>query len=132
MRKTRNDRGFTLLEVLVAFAITGVILTMAFRSFGNGVMGLSRSQDMSSALALARAKLSAAGVEAPLSPGTTSGRTDAGFEWRLDARLVDERTENDAPGRLRAYWVTVSVSRVGETGGAAPLVLRTIKLRPGR
>ena len=132
MRKTGSDKGFTLLEVLVAFAITGVILTMAFRSFGNGVMGLSRSQDMSSALSLARAKLNAAGVEAPLAQGMTSGRNDAGLEWRLEVRLEDERTENDAPGRLRAYWVTVSVSRLGEAGRAVPVVLRTIKLGPGR
>jgi len=125
---TRSDKGFTLLEVLVAFAITGVILTMAFRSFGTGVMGLSRSQELSSALALARAKLSAAGVEAPLSQGITSGRTEAGLYWRLEIRLEDVRTEDDAPGRLRTYWVPASVSRVGEADGAAAVVLRTIKL----
>ena len=87
-----RERGFTLIEVVVALTILGLVLTVIFRIFGTGMTGMARA-DM-----LQRAAIVAEGLAAqldtaatPLRLGSTlSGDTDDGYQWRIVADRWDE------------------------------------------
>ncbi|WP_052121577.1 type IV pilus modification PilV family protein [Inquilinus limosus] len=87
-----RERGFTLIEVVVALTILGLILTVIFRIFGTGMTGMARADG------LQRAAIVAEGLAAqldslptPLKLGSTlSGETDDGYRWRIVADSWDQ------------------------------------------
>lgn len=127
MRKNSDD-GFTLVEVLVAFAILAMTLTLAFRSFGSGARGVNAADRQALAVAIAQSRLAAAGVETPLEEGTVTGTHEGGLHWRLTARrLPDYPDFADATG-LDAFRVTVAVRRANQSGGGDIVNLSAIRL----
>ena len=104
------QRGFTLLEVLVAFVILalsiGVIMTVFSSSLARG----KESETRTVAALLAQSKLAAVGIEEPLSPGVREGRFDDTFAWRAAVEPYSDGLMADLPGGLIAYRVTVTVS----------------------
>ena len=83
----RPPKGFSLLEILVAFAIMAVALTIVLRIFGTGVNNAILSEEYTLAVQIAESLLAGAGVETPLELGETSG--DVGkYHWRLTVNTV--------------------------------------------
>lgn len=110
MRAERKlSRGFTLLEVLVAFAILTFSLAGVFGVFSNSLDAARSGQEYAHATALARARLTeiaAAGIT-EIAPAT--GEDDAGYRWRVDvAEMADAPVTPSASGLVPAV-VTVSV-----------------------
>jgi len=128
-RASRNQRGFTLLEVLVALVMTGLVVGVAFHLFGGAVLGHARADRLTMALLVAESRLAAVGVTEPLRRGSESGRTDDGFRWTTDIRPFrppTARSTDAAP--VRAFLVRVSVT--GDRAGEWPVTLETLRLRP--
>ena len=75
-REYRRSRGgFTLLEVLIAFAILAVAMTALMQAFSQGLRGLEVAEDYATAIMLARSKMAEVGpaedvVSDPLHPYT--------------------------------------------------------------
>ena len=122
-----RDDGFTLVEVLVAFAILALTLTMVFRSFGDGARGIQVSQRQAAAVALAEAKLAALGVERPLVQGVTKGVDTSGMEWRVDIQALQEFDEFARATGLQAVHVSVFVSWPATGRPARTVELSTLK-----
>jgi prepilin-type N-terminal cleavage/methylation domain-containing protein len=99
-----REAGFTLVEVLVAFAVLSIVLLTLFSGLSTALRGDRRAEFTRSALRLARAELETAGVGSPLAPGVTIGRFENGMEWRLSVRPY--ASANDA---TPAYWVEIIV-----------------------
>lgn len=78
-----SQRGFSLLEVLVAFSILALSLGVLMRIFSADLNNANQSHDQARALAIAQSLLAATGVETRLSPGETTGRHDEHFEWSV-------------------------------------------------
>jgi prepilin-type N-terminal cleavage/methylation domain-containing protein len=104
--KDEHDAGFTLVEVLVAFAILSIVLLTLFSGLSTALHGDRRAEFTRSALRLAKAELETAGVGIPLAPGVTNGRFENGMEWRLSVRPYASASANDA---TPAYWVEIIV-----------------------
>ena len=100
MRAPRPARGFTLLEVLVAFVVLAVALGVLYRTFSTGITSVDAISGYSEAIALAEAKLGAIGLEKPLEPGEDSGKTDDNrYSWRLVVEpWVPPGSEAEKPG----------------------------------
>ena len=81
MMANRQQRGFTLIEVLVAFMILTLSLTVIFRIFSGGLRNIALSEDYARAVLVAESQLSAIGVSEPLEHGVTSGEWDTRFRW---------------------------------------------------
>ncbi|MFQ5955239.1 MAG: prepilin-type N-terminal cleavage/methylation domain-containing protein [Kiloniellales bacterium] len=127
-RKSADSRaGFTLLEVLVAFAVLALVLAAAFQLLGSGLGGSERAGRYTHALLAAQSKLAEIGVSDRLRPGRMGGVLDGGYRWRAEVRrlLPGAAAEPEAERRLPvdAYEVTVTVS-----WGAEAVTLDTLRL----
>jgi general secretion pathway protein I len=81
----RNDsRGFTLIEVLVAFAILALTLMVLLRVFGTGLRTVDASERYLMATMLARSVLDDLGAETPVVPGERSGEIGEDYRWRME------------------------------------------------
>lgn len=80
-----SERGFSMVEALVAFAILAVTLVALYEAMGTGVRGLSRSNKVDVAVLIAQSKLAELATLriAPQTPleGTIAG---AGYRWRVE------------------------------------------------
>jgi len=87
----RNDsKGFTLIEVLVAFAILALTLMVLLQVFGTGLRTVDASERSLMATMLARSLLDDLGAETPVVPGERSGEIGEGYRWRME--IVPSRT----------------------------------------
>ncbi len=79
----QRQRGFSLLEVLVAFAILALTLGVLLNIFSRASHSAIVSTQYSQAAALAEAQLNAIGITTPLEAGTYSGELESGFAWEI-------------------------------------------------
>jgi general secretion pathway protein I len=115
-----REAGFTLIEVVVAFAIVTVILAALYQAIAGAYRGYARTQLREQTLALLRAQVEAVGSEKPLQPGERTGTYATGVAWRLTV----EPTET-ASSRGRAFRVVLEAL---DPGGKSLLKLETFKL----
>ncbi len=126
MRRT-NEHGFTLVEVLVAFAILSVTLTLIFRAFSLGTHGAQVSQQQLALVALAEAKLAGVGIESRLTPGNLAGNTASGMQWRIEATRLDAYDEFAKMSGFDVLSVSVTTTWP-DRSAVRPVVLSTVKL----
>lgn len=126
-----TERGFTLVEVLVALAIAAAAL-VAMRA-DVAMLGAARSAATTEeALARARSVLATVGTEQPVSPGVRQGDAGGGYLWRLEISPVpDLPVAGAASGRATIlYDVAVAVGW-SDAGRSRELVLRTRRVGGG-
>lgn len=126
-----DDRGFTLVETLVALAVFALAFIGLYRALDGGWQGLRRAQHEAEAIEVAKTQLAATGIVSPLAAGRQSGVTADGVRWEIDVRersSDDRRSANSTP-RTQAFAVRVTAGRAsGADDRAAAVVLETIKL----
>ena len=115
MRSSRRQfatrqSGYTLIEVLVAFMILALALTVLLRIFSGGLRNVSVSSDYATATLIAESRLAAAGIDIPLRPGETSGTEGERFEWTVSVQDYQPWPGyRSASQAVDAYRVTVTV-----------------------
>ncbi len=137
MGATARPRGFTLIEVMVAFVLLALVLGVLLQVFTGGLRSARVSEAYTMATLLAESKLAAVGIEEPLTAGETAGRFDDRFRWRLDVRPYEPAHSegpaegDDAPvqAALEAYEVVVTVSWDG-VNEERSVSLTTLRLAP--
>lgn len=128
--KPASCRGFSLIEVLVAFAILTLALGVLLPLFSNGLRSLSISEQYTRAAVLAESRLAAIGRETPLEQGEEDGEFEQGFRWRTSVTPYEvvEDTEGTSPladaflTTVEVYWQDGDKRRT--------LTLDSLKLRP--
>ncbi len=104
---TGRDEGFTLLEVLVAFAIAAMALSVLASAAVSGMRNAAEAGRYENALARARAHV--AGIAWPPDPGDFEGDDGQGYHWHL--RVVrDQHAITSKKIELSLYDVLVAVS----------------------
>ena len=105
-----RQTGYTLIEVLVAFMILALALTVLMRIFSGGLRNVSVSSDYAVATLIAESRLAATGVDVPLRPGETSGTEGERFEWTVSVQDYQPWPGyRSAAKGVDAYRVTVTV-----------------------
>ncbi len=85
MAKPTGERGFTLIEVLVALAVLGLVLTAVFRIYGTGMLSVGRGVDELRLALAAETVLARTRLDLDPRQGRAEGSID-GIDWRMDAR----------------------------------------------
>lgn len=130
MRGPRISRGFSLIEILVAFVILSLTLSVIMQIFSGGLRNIRRSDDYSRALYLAESRLAALGVEQPLREGAMSGELDRRFRWQSSVQPYREAvTADETPLKVVLYRATVDVSW-DDGGKTRSLELTSLRLAP--
>ena len=119
--------GFSLVEVVVAFAVLALALGVLYQIFSSTARQALVVQHYSRALAVADAKLTETGINDALA----GGETDDGFRWQRSVEAYAPGDELAAPpAGLRAYRITVEV-RWSHDGGERTVALGTVRLEGG-
>jgi len=84
-----RQRGFTLIEIVVALAILGVGLIVIIELFAGGLRLGRTSEEFSKAVSLARMKLEEVSLNPVLQEGSETGEFDKDFRWQVDVKKVD-------------------------------------------
>ncbi len=126
MNKPGRPNGFTLIEVLVAFAIMAFALGALLQTFATGLRSLGTAQSYTTAALQARSKLAEIGPIVPLEQGEHSGELADGFAWRARVEPYEPAVPEGVPGgpRLSGYKVEVTVS----WSGGREVSLTTLRL----
>ena len=128
-------RGFSLLEVLVAFIIVALVVTALSRLFGGALGNVTAADEWTRALLVAQSRLALAAAAEPLRESTDAGADgDGRISWRTsvvryappDANADLERASDTMPTAL--YRVTVDVRFPGAAGAPRTLTLWTLKV----
>lgn len=86
-----SQRGYTLLEIIVAFAVLGLALSLLLGTLSGGTRQVRWAADSGRAVLHAQSLLDEVGVGEVLSPGRRDGEFEGGrYRWELDvAPYVD-------------------------------------------
>jgi len=129
------SRGFSLLEVLVAFSILALVGTALFRLFSGALGNASAADDASRAVLIAESVLAEAASAQPLREATQQGTLDDGrIEWTTKvapyaAPGVNPDTERGSESLpLRLFRVSVEVVFPSANGGRRTLALATTRI----
>ena len=125
MSESQPESGFSIAEVIVAFAILSIALVAIFKSYGLVSHGTIASEQEHEGLATARSLLATTGVIDQLQPGIDNGAADQGMVW---SRTVSAYSPAGASDTLRTYLVTIEVAVPGKLSGNSIISLSTLKL----
>jgi len=118
-RGRRAARGFTLLELLLAFSLLVLAMGLLIGMLGGGLRQVAEAQYETEAALHGQSLLDALGTLEPLAPGTDDGEFDEGrYRWAL----AIEEIEDPAPRDLAA--APPGAAPVPLAGG--PQVLRVV------
>lgn len=122
-------RGFSLLEVLVAFIILSLALSVLMRIFSGGLGNIGAAEHYSRAVAIAESQLAAAGVESPLTEGEYTGEAENGYTWRTSMQRYDAGTQPLEGVVLPVDLYRVEVTVNWDNTATIPRTLRLVTLR---
>ena len=83
-----RSRGFTLVEVLVAFTILALVMGATFTTIGNGLAQERRASETSYRVMAARSILDALGAGTDLRGGDLTGTLETGETWEVTLQAV--------------------------------------------
>lgn len=84
-----RNRGFTLIEIVVAMAILGVGLIVIIELFSGGLRLGRVSEEYTQAVGLARMKLEEIFLAEQLKEGSEQGEFNKDFRWQVGVKKVD-------------------------------------------
>ena len=135
--RARRQRGFSLLEVLVAFVILALVVTALFRLFSGALVNASAADDYTHAVLVAESVLAEAAATVPLVEATNNGTADDGrIAWTTQVTAYTppgvspdaERVAETMPNRL--FRITAAVSFAAPSGGTRSFALATTRIGP--
>jgi general secretion pathway protein I len=122
--RLQKQNGFTLIEVVVAFAIFALAMGALYESFGSAVRRNAQAHAREQGLLAAQSLLSRLRTSPAPWKSDDSGTLDDGWHWRMEVAPYDAASSERS--QWQAFAVSVHLSHEGE--GAKEVVLRSVEL----
>ncbi len=130
-------RGFTLLEVLLAFVLLGAAMGLLVAMLSNGLRQVRQAQDETEATLYAQSLLDQIGVLEPIVPVRRQGEFDRGrYRYELEVREVRDPMPMPEPPQAAVPVATVGAPKLYRVAlavrwgtGQPAQVLRFVTLR---
>ncbi|GAB3281346.1 type II secretion system protein [Parahaliea aestuarii] len=103
----QRQSGFSLLEMVVAIAILALSLGALYQAISGATRNVRTDEHYAFGVELARS-LVADSAQVPIGGRTTSGRTDGGFLWQVQAQPLDFSSSVLQAGQLQRLEVRVA------------------------
>jgi len=123
----KKQQGFSLLEILVAFTIMAVSLSIVLKIFSAGVNTAIVSEDYMVATQIAESLMAKTGIEEPLIESERSGTEDDKYQWTVKIESSSQFVEDESNTELMDVQVLVQWGN--EQGNGRMVELNTIKTR---
>jgi general secretion pathway protein I len=104
-----GNRGFTLIETLVAMSILAISLVVILQLFSGGLKSSKLSDEYTRGIFHAREKMDEILLAKELTEGVIDGKFDDGFRWRAEALHLDIKEAKDVKLPFRAFNINVDV-----------------------
>ncbi len=123
-----NDLGFTLMEVLIAFAILALSLGTLYQLYGGALARHHGEAARIEAMRAAQSTLAELGVTRPVVAGTSETFPSADERWVVTV-TSDMVSGAEAGAAAPGTWITVAVTASGaNAAGTRPVSLSTYML----
>jgi general secretion pathway protein I len=108
----QSNKGFSLLEVLVAFVVMGLVVGVLLQLFGSSMRSVALADEYSFAIQVAESRLAAVGNEIEVEEGNVSGEEQgSGYRWEVQMSPLELSEALDKlPVALQLYRVEVVVT----------------------
>jgi prepilin-type N-terminal cleavage/methylation domain-containing protein len=121
-----NQDGFTLIEVMVAFAILAGAIIMTFQVFGDGLRGLHNNQTRATEMALAQKQMDQLSLAEKIIEGTTEvSQSD------IELRIVVSPVKN--VGTTQTFQqrpFKIAIYRIQDKENAEPILETILIAKP--
>jgi prepilin-type N-terminal cleavage/methylation domain-containing protein len=121
-----DERGFTLLEVLVALVILILGIGAFYQAFGSGLLAEAAAQREQRSAEVAAHLLAGLGRSQMLQDGLTNGELPNGYRWTLHVESFTPTDLNGQSPTVEGHLATLDVQEMGRAGAA--LRIQTIVL----
>ena len=108
-----GQRGFTLIEVMVAFIIASLALGLLFQAASSNGTAAHLAGNYEEAVSRAKSHMTMVGRESDIAPGEQEGDDGGGYRWHvtITPSAMAQPPQNPTPeNRLVLYNVEVSIS----------------------
>lgn len=123
-----SAKGFTLLEIVIALTLLGLVLVPTLGVFSTGLRMNDAAERVGLASLQAQSKLASVGRELPLVEGETSGTFEGGGRWSLRISKEAEFAPSASFGGPKALF-RIDVSVVPQSPrDASPVTLTTMRV----
>ena len=91
----KKQKGFTLLEVLIAFTMLAVIFSTVMEVIAGSARNTRKASYNTKIALLSQSKLDELGLHEKLEEGSTNGNFDQNTSWQLEVKPYDAPYEGD-------------------------------------
>ena len=90
----RDEKGFTLIETLVATMILAIGVVTILQLFSGGLQSITASENYTRAIFHVKEKMNEILLAESLAEGTVEGVFDDGYQWRTNLSVIKDGTEH--------------------------------------
>lgn len=125
-----KQKGFTLLEVLVAFIVFALVFSGILQILGQTMRNTARSEEMTEVGLWAQSVMDEVGIGSELEEGSESGTFADKYHWEMEIHPWDGAQDQDSPygqNGLQLYKIELII-RWGDSGKKRKARFSTLRL----